>query len=307
MSMEGQALLEEPCQRTLRAAIILKIGSGLCLVGVAWLVHRLGATYPIGELVFVRSGGMFLAVLAAMLLRRQFWTSIQSSRVGAHVRRGITGTLALALNFVALSMLPLAEAQALYYLAPMIVVILGVWVLGETAGSKVWFCTLLGLAGVGLILFSEIGIQAPRSRVIGILTGGTGAVLTAAALLQVRSLAQTESAMTIALYFSVVGMAAGLATALSGWVWPNPGDLVLFFLLGVAGAGGHVLLALALARASAPQLASLEYLNLLWALIASALSSAPLPGVMSLCGMALIILASAALATPSRVRRTSAG
>lgn len=297
--------MEQPSHRTLCTAILLKIGSGLCLVGVAWLVHHLGTHYPIGELVFVRSAGMFLAVLTAIVLKRQLWACIQSRRITAHLGRGITGTLALSLNFIALSMLPLAEAQALYYLAPIMVVVLGVCLLGETAGSKVWLCTLVGLVGVALILFSEIGIQTPRSRAIGILTGAVGALLTATALIQVRSLALTEPALTIAFYFSAVGMTASMITAANGWIWPKPSDLMPFFFLGLAGAGGHILLALALSRASASKLASLEYLNLVWALLASALSSAPLPGSMGLCGMALIALASAGLATPLRAGRLS--
>ena len=272
-------------------AILLKICSGISLIIVAALVQQLAAALPVGQILFFRSAGMVIAVLALARFRNRLAECWQTRRLRAHLVRSSIGFLAIGLNFLALSLLPLSEAQALMYLAPILVVIFGVAWLGERAGFHIWIGAGLGFLGVFSILAIDLTNNIHGGAYIGVIIACLGSITTAAAMIQVRSLARTEPSSTMAFFFGIVSTIGSLATSYLGWSWPTSSQLGLLGLLGLAGALGHIFMAEAMLRATASYLAPFEYLNMVWAIIIALLVFEQIPGPLSLAGIGLIIVA----------------
>lgn len=103
---------------------------------------------------------------------------------------------------------------------------------------------------------------------MGYFLGFATAVLTALALIMVRSLNKTESPGAIAFYFVLASMIGGIATLPWGWVVPNGPILGFLILSGLFGGFGHIAMTLAFRYAEASRLAPFEYIALLWPILA---------------------------------------
>lgn len=275
--------------RASRLAVQLKIGAGLSLVGLALLVQLLASAVPVGQLLFFRSAGMVVAILGYAAMRRQLRKSFTTARPWAHFSRAIVGFSAVTLNFISLTLLPLAEAQTLMYLSPIFVLLFGVLLLREALTASIIISCFLGFTGVLCILNPDPSSPPLGGAGLGVAVGLVGALMTAAATIQVRHLAKTESSSTMALYFGLFAACLSMCTVFSGWSWPTVIQCVLLAGLGLAGALGHVLMAEALARAPATTLAPFDYLNIVWAVLAALFVFGQIPSLPSLAGGALIV------------------
>ena len=153
-----------------------------------------------------------------------------------------------------------------------------------------WLGVLLGLSGVVCLAMPEIGdaVDTPN-RLIGIGLGVLTGLLTAGALLQLRRLAQTESAGAIAFYFAVVCSVAGLATVPAGWVMPSTTEFALLVAAGLLGGMAHIAMTLSFRYAEASALAPFEYTTILWAVLCDLLLFGGLPDPIFAAAAALVI------------------
>jgi drug/metabolite transporter (DMT)-like permease len=281
-----------PSRGNIGLAIPLRIGAGIAMVLMAVIVRRLSPEIPTGEIVFCRSAGALLVILAFLAMGGGVRAGFATARLGRQLARGLTGLSAMALNFLALAYLPLAQAQSIMYLTPLFTLVFVRLFLGEHIGAVRWLAVGLGFAGVLLMLPPVSFGAANDTTVIGLTVGLLGAALAAAALYQVKILTATESTASITIYFTLVSVVGSLATAGFGWVWPTPEQFVLLGLLGALGAIAHVMLTRALALADASLLAPLEYLNILWAVGLGVVFFDERPGAAILIGGAIITVAS---------------
>ena len=123
------------------SAVLLIVGSVLCFTLLDTTMKYLTRSYPVGILVWARYMVQTLALLLwlAPTMRGEL---LRTSRVRLHVLRGIL-LLTSSLSFVsALRLLPLADATALNYSTPVLVILLAVAFLGEQhdprAASRSW-------------------------------------------------------------------------------------------------------------------------------------------------------------------------
>ena len=107
-----------------------------------------------------------------------------------------------------------------------------------------------------------------RSALIGYGIGFAAAVLSALSLIMVRNLNATENPGAIALYFVLASVAASLLTLPWGWLMPTGETLVLLIASGLFGGFGHIAMTLAFRYAEASRLAPVEYVALLWPVLA---------------------------------------
>ncbi len=183
-----------------------------------------------------------------------------------HLLRSAVVAAMAVLFFWGLVRIPLAEAIALSFIAPLIALYLAAVLLGETIQPKAVVASLLGLAGVIVIAAARLGGGDLDARSAwGIAAILASAVLYAWNLILQRQQAQLASPQEIALFQNLfVALILGLAAP---WLlaWPDPGalrDIVLSAALAVV---SLLLLSWAYARAEAQALVPVEYTGFIWA------------------------------------------
>ncbi len=196
----------------------------------------------------------------------------------------------MLLGFAALSRLPLADATAIGFTAPLITVVLAVVILHERVRIYRWSAVVIGFIGVLIIVtgYVEEGGGADRNLVGAFLQLGAAAVV-GLAVIQIRRMSITESAATIVVYFSLISAIVSLATLPFGWVMPSWSDAALLVAIGLLGGMGQVTLTESVRHADASLLAPFDYVALLWALLLGFFVFSAVPTQTMLIGAAIVI------------------
>jgi S-adenosylmethionine uptake transporter len=205
-----------------------------------------------------------------------------------HIIRGVVGS-AMALTFFwGLARLPLAEAVALTFIAPLLSLYLAAAFLKEKVGKTAVLASLLGFAGVLIIVFAQAGGEAERD-LWGAASILCSAMLYAYNIILMRQQALVAKPLEIAFYQYVVVVAV-LALAAPFLAVPPPAgewpELVIAALLALV---SLMLLAWAYRRAEAHRLAPVEYTALVWAALFGFLVFNETVGVSTLIGAGLIV------------------
>lgn len=183
-----------------------------------------------------------------------------------HIWRGVVVAFMAVLFFWSLIVLPLAEAIALSFIAPLVALYLAAVLLGEQIGRSAIVASLLGLAGVGVIMAGRLGEEAPDPDALwGVAAVFGSAILFAYNLVLARKQAQLAGPLEIAFFQTLtVLVTLGLAAP---WlaVWPEPQHWPLIGASAVLAVTSLLLLSWAYARAEAQILIPVEYTAFVWA------------------------------------------
>lgn len=250
----------------------LRILSGLLFAGMVVCIKAVSLDVPLGQVVFFRSFFALIPLVIFLWLRNEFPRGLKTQRPFGHLARSGFGALAMFFSFAAIARLPMAEASLIGHLSPVFTALAGAVLLSERL--TVWRIggIALGLAGVLVLVWPELGQgETDAQRLAGYAYGLAMAVLTAFALIMVRSLNCTESPGAIAFYFVVVSMIGGIVTLPWGWVVPNATTLALLVLSGLFGGMAHIAMTLAFRNTEASRLAPFEYVALVWPILADLL------------------------------------
>ncbi len=268
----------------------LKVASTLAFTSMATLIKLASSRYPVGELVFFRSSFALIPVLLWAGARGRLPASFYTTRIAGHIGRSVAGTAAMFCGFTALSMLPIADATAIGYAAPLITVVLAVFLLHETVRLFRWSAVIVGFVGV-LVILSDYVVDTPgrQTNLLGAAFSLAGAVGAAYAQIQVRVLTRYEGAATIVIYFSIFGALAALVSLPFGWVMPSPADTLVLVTAGIFGGIGQVLLTQSFRFGEASTVAPFDYTSMLWALAFSLAIFGTWPSAIVLAGSAVVI------------------
>lgn len=281
-------------------AIALRLLSGALAAGMYVSVKAVSEAVPLGEIVFFRSFFALIPLILFLWIRGEFPGGLATKRPLGHLARAGLGACALFASFAALARLSLAEAVLIAQLSPMIMAVAAVWLLSERLTLWRVGGLALGFVGVVALVWPELG-GAGADRLTGIALALFAAVLSALALVMVRSLTRTESPGAIALYFVLAAMSGALLTLPWGWVVPDGSALIWLIASGLFGGGTHIAMTLSFRYAEVSRLAPFEYVALLWPLLADLLIFR-LPLSTSYLVAAPLVLAGAALAASERRR-----
>ncbi len=204
--------------------------------------------------------------------------------------------------FLGLAELQMAEAVALFFVAPLLITALSVPLLGERVGPRRWAAVGVGLVGVLVMLRPGMGLFQPA-----MLFPVVAALSYALVHMMTRRMAATESAATMTFYvqlcFIVVAGLMGLTVGdgrfdpgpdspfgflLRAWVWPDAGDWPLLLLIGIASTAGAYLMAQAYRLCEAGLAAPFEYANLPMAILLGLLIFGEWPDLIAWAGILLI-------------------
>ncbi|WP_052258794.1 MULTISPECIES: DMT family transporter [Aeromonas] len=280
--------------------IALRIASTLAFALMAVCIKALGDDIPLGQVVFFRSALALIPLVGFLWWCGDLRHGLSTHRPLGHIIRCLAGATAMFTSFATLRLLPLAEANMLSYLSPVLLALMGWVFLHEGFGLRRAVAVLLGLAGGVALVVPAFGGDLPEGSELGVMTGLVTALLTAIALLQVRRLTQAgEKAGAIAFWFTVVSALSGLCTAIFGWSCPTAGQWGLLIGAGMSGGIAHILMTLSFRHAEASALAPFEYLSVLWSVLLGGVLFSEIPSWSFLFACPLIV-ASAVIASVSK-------
>ena len=128
-------------------AIAFVLFGVLCISLNDMLIKQLSSGYPLHQIVFFRS---FIALLVSFVFL-QFeggWRALRTDQPVLHVARGVLVVIANMAYFLALAVLPLADATALFFVAPLFITLLSIPLLGEKVGPLRMGAVFVGFIGV---------------------------------------------------------------------------------------------------------------------------------------------------------------
>ena len=252
---------DRPADQRPIAGIALRLITAL-LLAIMFALVKLASTRGVNlvETLFYRQCGSALCAIGLVAAGPGF-RSLHTKRVGAHVGRMALGMAAMALNFAAMIMLPLAEATAIGFSVPIFSAVLAAMVLGEPTGKWRWGAVAAGFIGVVLIVQPGTG-EVPLD---GASVALVAALLTACVTIVIRRLGATERASTTVFWFAVSSLIP--LGILMFWFANFHGSWTWAILGGMALAGGLAQLTLtgALRLAPVALVMPMDYTSLLWA------------------------------------------
>ena len=270
--------------------IALKVLATFVFTVMATLIKQVSSRYPVGELVFFRSFFALVPVLIWTAWRGEFFASLYTQRFGRHFVRSLSGAISMFFGFTALALLPIADATAIGYAAPLMTVVLAVIFLGEKVRIYRWSAVGVGFVGVLIILSDYVGTTGgPERSTIGAVIALIGAFLSATTATQVRALVRYEAAGTIVIYLSVITSVVALVTVPFGWSVPDPLDAAMLTTAGICGGVGQVLMTQSFRYGDASLVAPFDYTSMIWALLVSWLVFNTWPSNVMLFGTTVVI------------------
>jgi drug/metabolite transporter (DMT)-like permease len=259
------------------------IGNLVLMALISASVKALSDDYPLGEILLFRFA--FAALVFWMLLLSTVGLSgLSTSRPFEHAIRTVSGITSLSLMFFAVSTIPIADATALSYSAPIFITLLSVFLLKETIGLRRWLAIFVGF--IGVLLIAQPG---GAGWSIGVAAGIASAITGALVAIWLRRLSSTEKSVTIGLYYNSTGALVCIIWVLSiGGVQPRGEDLLLFCLFGVICAAQQWLLTISFRYAEASLLAPFEYMAMIFAAIVGYIFWGEIPVLTTWIGAAVI-------------------
>jgi drug/metabolite transporter (DMT)-like permease len=276
--------------------ILLKLTSALLFAVMSAMIRWLGETVPLGQVVFFRSAFAILPVVIIYALRRELMTAVRTGRPFGHVGRGVVGIAGMFFSFASLTRLPLANATAIGFVAPLITVALAAWVLKERVRVYRWSAVGVGFFGVIVMLVPYLDLARASTgdaaeQTVGAVLALAAAFCNAASVIQTRRLTDSETTSSIVLYFSLICAIAGLLTLPFAWHNPTGKELAALIAIGTIGGVSHLLLTESYRYAPASLVAPFDYTSIFWAFVLGYAMFGEVPTALVFVGAAIIALA----------------
>lgn len=261
---------------------ILFVLAGVFFISINdMLIKQLSGGYSLHQMVFTRSiiGIMFSLIFVQM---EGGWRILRTNQPGLHVLRGLLIVTSNMTFFVALAAIPLADATALFFAAPLFITLLSIPILGEKVGPLRLGAVVFGFLGVVIMQRPWEGVDTLGTSRLILLLPVVAALTYALNQLLTRKLGVKSKASALAVYiqgtFVVVSIGfyiiAGdgrfaegsdnpsIQFLLRAWIWPAQSDFWLFGFLGFASALIGYALSQAYRMADAATVAPFEYIGL---------------------------------------------
>ncbi|WP_424258743.1 DMT family transporter [Castellaniella sp.] len=279
-----------PARQTL-SGVLLLITSMWALSGLdASGKYLMGVDVGVSLLVvcLVRYG-VHMVLAMAVVIPSRGWQALRCQRPKAQVVRGLSMLAATMLFLKTASYLPLSQATAINFLAPLLVLSVAPWALKEPLFPSRWVAAGFGLLGVLVVVRPDAGLD-PVGTLFGLMT----ACALAVQHISSRRVAVDDSYTTL-IWSGAVGTAVTLLMLPFHWqdLTALPGRLSASGWLVLLGTGfwgclGHFLLIQAYRRASASLLAPFVYFQIVSAAILGWLIWGQFPDLVSWLGIAII-------------------
>ncbi|HTG22733.1 MAG TPA: DMT family transporter [Reyranella sp.] len=230
----------------------------------------------------------FRAIISVILLlpmiaagRVKPW---RSKRIIGHFWRTAMGTGSMVLGFYAVSMLPLADATAIAFSQPLFSVVVAALVLGEKVRWRRWSATVIGFAGVLIMVRPGEG-----SLQLGALVALANAAAVSISILLVRRLSDSETPLMILTQFAIFSTILLTVPAILVWRWPDLWGWVLAVGIAVSATVGQYFWVQAFKAGEMSAVAPFEYMRLPFAVFVGWLIWGEMPVIWTYVGASIVI------------------
>lgn len=285
---------------------ILALTLGIAVFSVQDVILKLlSGTYPLYQAMVIRSLTAVPLLLVIVLWLDRSLATIVSRNWWLMLARGLLGFVAYTAYYLGLAALPMADAVALFFTAPLFITLAAALVFRESIGRVTLLALFAGFAGM-LLIFNPTASLFDPSALLPVI----GALGYALQQLAARLLGRTETAAAMTFWSNLTFLAAGLALAVlfgsgaqhsaahpslafltRGWQPLPVRDLMLFMACGVIAAVGLSLLTFAYRIAPSSTVAPFEYSFIIWGVLWGWMFWSELPGPTAWTGIALLIAA----------------
>ena len=237
-------------------AIILNLSAWVMLPIMDGFAKYLSSTLPVLQITWSRYFFTVVIVLPIMFIffrKNLTWTE----QPKLQLIRGLLLFCANVLFFYSISIISLAKALTLAFIAPLIVTALSPFLLGEKVGFRRWTAVIIGFIGSLIVIrpgFVELNLASIAALGTGILYGFY--------LIVTRKLHNSDSPLLTLLLTGVVGAILGSMIIPTVWVQPTITEWYMMFAIGFFASIGHLFLILSLKYADASKLAPFGYFEI---------------------------------------------
>jgi len=265
-------------------AIMMIIATGGILAGMDVTAKYLAVTFPVFFVIWGRYFFQTLLTFLAYAGQRRSLNFLKTRKPGLQLFRAAALFGATCTLYVAITMMPLGDAAAIQFMAPVLVTLLSGVFLGETVGPR--RLVAVGVAFIGVLL-----IARPGSGVFGwvALLPVATAVLLAVYMMMTRIIRSQDDPAATTFYSTAVGAIALTIIVPFYWTSLEPFDWLLMVTMGAAGASGHFLWVKAFAAAEASMLAPFTYSQVVAAIAWGWLVFGDVPSLWTIGGATLIV------------------
>jgi S-adenosylmethionine uptake transporter len=272
------------------------------------VIKRFSGEYPLHQMVFLRSAIGLLFTLILIQLEGG-WRILKTDQPGLHALRAVMVFASNMTYFAALAVLPLPDATALFFIAPIMITVLSIPILGERVGSRRWGAVIVGFCGTLIMVRAQGSTRGDVSIWIYLLPI-LAAFFYATMQVLTRKLAKTKASamafyiqITFVLFCGISGLIVGngqfadgvqhpsLVFLLRAWIVPSAADMSYFVLIGILATGVGYCLSQAYRSAPAATVAPFEYVLLPMSIMWGWVIFADWPGLPVWFGSAIIIAA----------------
>ncbi|MDZ4093818.1 MAG: DMT family transporter [Paracoccaceae bacterium] len=262
----------------------------------------LSGDYALHQMVLIRSLIGMMVMLVMIRWRMGNLQVLRSTKTRLHLTRAAFVVFSNLCYFLALAAMPLADAVAVFFIAPLMVTALSVPFLGEKVGPRRWFAVGIGLLGV-VVMIRPGSAAFQMASLLPLIS----ALAYASMHIMTRRMKGTESALTMTFYvqisFVVISGAMGLvvgdgrfsgatdpslAFLLRAWVWPSMQDWPILIGVGLSSSFGGILIAQAYKLCEAGLVAPFEYVSMPIAVVWGVVIFGEWPDAVAWLGIALI-------------------
>lgn len=277
-------------------SFMLMLVSMVCLPGMDAIVKYMAQSLPVLEIIWARYTGHFVIIL--LVFAPQLSKVLKTSNIKIQLARSVALFCTTILFFQALLYIEQGQATAIFQIAPMIMSVLAVLFLKERLGPRRIISLIFGFVGA-MIIIQPQGEQFTLASCLPLAAAACYAVYS----ILTRYLGAAESAYTTLIY--TAGFGAIVSSIILPFVWVPPEtafEVFLLLLIPMIGGIGHFTLIQALQMTEASDLAPMNYLSLVFAMMWGALIFAEVPSPSTVAGGCLIVASGLYLLRCSRGR-----
>ena len=281
------------------------------LIGIGFMLAAM-ASLPMIDVFAKYLGQMGVPVLQIVWARMTFGTAVtlpfavqaagsaalRPERPVYHLFRASFLILATYTFFLSLKYLPIADALAIFFVQPLIVVVLSALVLGERVGPRRWAAVVVGFIGTMIIIRPGFGTVTPGTWLA--LAAGTSL---AVYFVMTRRISGSAKAMVTTFQTNAIGMILASIAMPFVWVTPSAQQWLMFVGLGLVATVGHFMIVRAYDFAEASLLAPFAYTEMIMATVLGWYFFGDFPDRFTLIGVTVLIASALYISWRERVAK----
>ncbi len=267
------------------AGIGLRIAAATSFAFMAAMV-KIGDNYGIHliEMIFWRFA-FALPLMFGWVMLGPGIDAIKTKRPLAHLWRAVIGFVAMGFGYWSLTLLPLAEATALSFAAPLFATLLSALVLTEVVGWHRWGAVIIGFIGVLIVMQPQNSALPTQGLIVALISAfGVSCVL-----ITIRQISKTETTLAMVFWFTAIS-ALALSFVVPFFHAPHPIEAWGIMVgIGLLGGIAQFLLTASLRIAPVAVIAPFDYTQLLWAVLLGWLIWSDIPPAATWIGAGIVI------------------